>query len=84
MKWNEDHNAGIYGDANINGANISNNIIIDFLSHGTRYGIKIANPNAFVENVGCVVSQSIISGDYSHEEISTPPTTVQEDNSIIS
>lgn len=84
MKWNEDHNAGIYGDANINGANISNNIIIDFLSHGTRYGIKIANPNAFVENVGCVVSQNIISGDYSHEEISTPPTTVQEDNSIIS
>ena len=76
--------SGTYGDANINGANISNNIIIDFLSHGTRYGIKIANPNAFVENVGCVVSQNIISGDYSHEEISTPPTTVQEDNSIIS
>jgi len=37
-----------------------------------------------VENVGCVVSQNIISWDYSHEEISTAPTTVQEDNSIIS
>jgi len=76
-----EHNAGIYGAAAVAETVIRDNIIIDFMSHGARYGMKIAH---LPENVGAIISQNTISGHYkSGESISAPPSSIEKDNTYI-
>lgn len=76
-----EHNAGIYGAAAVAEAVIRDNIIIDFMSHGARYGMKIA---PLPENTGAIISQNTISGHYaSGESISAPNSSIEKDNTYI-
>lgn len=76
-----EHNAGIYGAAAVAEAVIRDNIIIDFMSHGARYGMKIA---PLPENTGAIISQNTISGHYSSgESISAPNSSIEKDNTYI-
>ena len=76
-----EHNAGIYGAAAVAEAVIRDNIIIDFMSHGARYGMKIA---PLPENTRAIISQNTISGHYSSgESISAPSSSIEKDNTYI-